>query len=336
MLQESVGTPALWIGFLVFVLALLALDLGVFHRKAREVTTREAAVWSLVWFGLAVAFNGLVYGLFGRERAVELATGYLIEKALAVDNIFVFVLIFAYFRVPSALQHRVLFWGILGALVMRAGFVLVGGAVLSRYHAAIYLFGALLFVTGVRLLFQKGETSEIGDNVLVRALRRVIPVSAGFSGGRFFVKEGGRWLATPLFLALVTVEISDVVFAVDSIPAIFAVSRDPFIVLTSNIFAILGLRSMYFLLAGVVQKFRYLKVGLALILVFVGAKMALSELYKVPVATSLGVIALLLLGSVAASLLRDTWLARAEGPGGVEDPEGGLAPLSRAPGGNTR
>ena len=311
MLERSVGTPALWVGFFVLVLVLLAVDLGVFHRKAREVTARQAAFWSVVWFGLAVAFNAGIYALFGKDRAVEFTTGYLIEKALAVDNIFVFVIVFSVFAVPPIHQHRVLFWGILGALGMRAALIFAGGALLERYHFAIYVFGGILFLTGLKLLVQKQDASDPSGNAMIRLLRRLIPVTDGFRGGSFVVKENGKWIATPLLLALITIELTDVVFAVDSIPAIFAVTRDPFIVLTSNLFAILGLRSLYFLLASVVQKFHYLKVGLALILVFVGAKMALSDLYKVPVFVSLGTIAFILGTSIAASLARAARLERA-------------------------
>ena len=301
---QSVGTPAMWVGFFVFVLALLAMDLGVFHKKAHEVTVKEAAGWSVVWISLAALFNVGVYFLFGRDRALEFATGFVIEKALAVDNIFVFVILFSYFAVPAVLQHRVLFWGIVGALVMRAGFILAGGAFLQRYHFAIYVFGAILVITGVKLLVQKEEEADVSKSFFVRMLRRIFPVTDGYRGERFVVKEKGKWLVTPLMLALLTVELSDVVFAVDSIPAIFAVTRDPFIVFTSNIFAILGLRSLYFLLAGVVKKFHYLKTGLAFILVFVGAKMSLTEFYKVPVVASLAVIAAILAASIVASVIK--------------------------------
>ncbi len=294
----------MWVGFFVFVLLLLVLDLGVFHKKAHEVTLKEAAGWSAVWIGLAVAFNVGVYFLFGSERAIEFATGYLIEKALAVDNIFVFVILFGYFAVPAVLQHRVLFWGILGALAMRAVFILAGGAFLAKYHFAIYVFGGILVLTGVKLLLQKEQEEDMGKSLFVRALRRIFPVTDGYRGERFLVKENGKWLITPLMLALLTVELTDVVFAIDSIPAIFAVTRDPFIVFTSNIFAILGLRSLYFLLAGVVKKFHYLKTGLAFILVFVGAKMTLTDLYKVPVVASLGAIAAILVASIVASVIK--------------------------------
>jgi tellurite resistance protein TerC len=300
---ETIGSPALWVGFIAFVLAMLAVDLGVFHRKAHEVSLKEAGAWSAVWVALALAFNAGVYAWFGPERALEFTTGYLIEKALAVDNIFVFVVIFSAFAIPTIYQHRILFWGVLGALVMRAVFILVGGAMLQRFHWTLYLFGAILAITGVKLLFQRNQELHPERNPLVRAFQRLFPVTPTLDGDRFTVVRDGRRMATPLLLALVAVEVTDLVFAVDSIPAIFAVTRDPFIVFTSNIFAILGLRSLYFLLAGVITRFVYLKVGLALVLVFVGAKMLLVDLYKVPIAVSLGVIAALLGLSVIASLL---------------------------------
>lgn len=307
---ESVGTPAMWAGFLVFVVAVLALDLGVFHRKAHEISAREAAAWTAVWITLAAAFGVGIHVLFGTQRAIEFATGYVIEKALAVDNIFVFVVIFSYFVVPPVLQHRVLFWGILGALVMRAVFIVLGAAFLQRYHFAIYVFGGFLILTGAKLLAQREEPTHT-ENFLVRAVRRLFPVTDGYREGKFFVKEDGKLFVTPLLLALVTVEITDVVFAVDSIPAIFAVTTDPFIVFTSNIFAILGLRSMYFLLARFVQSFHYLKTGLAFILLFVGAKMVAADVVKVPVLASLGVIAAILAAAVVASLIRSSRIRRA-------------------------
>ncbi|MFN0241992.1 MAG: TerC family protein [Planctomycetota bacterium] len=300
---ESIGSPLLWACFLVFVLAMLSLDLGVFHRKAHAVSLREAAIWSVVWVSLAMLFAAGVHAWYGPERALEFTTGYVIEKALSVDNIFVFVVIFSYFAVPSALQHRVLFWGILGALVMRAIFILVGGALLAKFHWAIYVFGAILVLTGIKLLLQRNAHYDPASNPAVKLFRRYFPVSASFDGQKFFTRQNGKLVATPLFLALLVVEATDVVFAVDSIPAIFAITQDPFIVFTSNIFAILGLRSLYFLLAGVVDKFRYLKVGLALVLVFVGGKMLIADAYKVPVGLSLGVIGGLLGVSVLASLV---------------------------------
>jgi tellurite resistance protein TerC len=300
----SIGTPALWIGFIVLVLGLLALDLGVFHRDAHEVTFREALGWSVVWVSLALAFNGWLWWQHGREPGLEFLTGYLIEKALAVDNIFVILLVFATFNVPRAYQHRVLFWGILGALVMRAVFIFLGAALLERFHWIMYVFGGFLVVTGVKLLRQDEHEIHPERNPLFRLFTRLVPSVAEYHGGDFTVRKDGRLYATPLLLVLVCIEATDLVFAVDSIPAIFAVTTDPFIVFTSNIFAILGLRSMFFLLAGVMDRFHYLKIGLALVLMFVGVKMLLMDVYHLPIGISLGVIALILAGAVAASLLR--------------------------------
>jgi tellurite resistance protein TerC len=296
----------LWAGFIVFVLAMLALDLGVFHRKAHAVSLKEAAIWSAVWVALAVVFNVAVHFWFGPERALEFTTGYLIEKALAVDNIFVFVVIFTTFGVPAIYQHRVLFWGVLGALVMRAAFIVAGGAFLQRFHWAIYVFGALLAVTGVKLLLQRNQEMHPERNPLVRWFQKIFPTTPEFQSDRFLVSKNGRRYATPLLLALVAVEVTDLIFAVDSIPAIFAITSDPFIVFTSNIFAILGLRSLYFLLAGVITKFAYLKVGLSFVLIFVGAKMLLMDVYKVPIVASLGIIAVILSISIVASLVRSS------------------------------
>ena len=304
MALETVGTPWLWVGFLAFVMAMLALDLGVFHRKSHTVSVKEAAVWSAVWVACAAVFNGLMYFMFGADHALEFTAGYLIEKALAVDNIFVFVVIFSSFAVPAAYQHRVLFWGVFGALLMRAIFIFAGGAFLQRFHWAMYVFGALLVITGVRLLFERGSPHEQEESAIMRYLRRVIPATQEYSGDHFTVVKDGKRLATPLLLALIAVEISDLVFAVDSIPAIFAVTTDPFIVFTSNIFAILGLRSMYFLLAGVVDKFVYLKPGLSLVLIFVGVKMLIVDVFKVPIFASLAVIASILSIAVLASWLK--------------------------------
>ncbi|MCK6448779.1 MAG: TerC family protein [Planctomycetes bacterium] len=299
----SIGSPLLWGGFLVFVLGMLALDLGVFHRKAHAVSLKEAAIWSCVWVALAGVFALGVHTWYGPERALEFTTGYVIEKALSVDNIFVFVVIFSYFAIPNALQHRVLFWGILGALVMRAIFILAGGAFLTKFHWAIYVFGAILVLTGIKLLVQSNVHYNPASNPVVKLFRRFFPVSGHLDGQKFFTREGAKLVATPLFLALLVVEATDVVFAVDSIPAIFAITQDPFIVFTSNIFAILGLRSLYFLLAGVIHKFRYLKLGLSFVLIFVGAKMLAADVYKVPVGVSLGVIGGILGLSVIASLV---------------------------------
>ena len=306
---ESIGTPVLWISFTLLILAMLGLDLGVFHRRAHEVRVREALLWTLVWISLALAFNFGVYLWFGSERALEFFTGYLIEKALSVDNIFVFLVLFSYFAVPPALQHRVLFWGIVGALVMRAAFILLGAALLQSFHWIIYVFGGFLIFTGVKLLLQHGSEVHPERNPLFRKFRRLIPAVGDYRGSRFTVVEDGKRLATPLLLVLIAIEATDIVFAVDSIPAVFAVTRDPFIVYTSNIFAILGLRAMYFVLAGVMVRFHYLRIGLALVLVFVGTKMAMTDLYKVPIIISLIVIALLLVGSAVASLLRPLVLA---------------------------
>lgn len=299
----------MWGGFLVFVLAMLALDLGVFHRKAHEVSLKEALAWSMVWVGLALVFNVGIYWKFGTQPALEFLTGYLIEKALSVDNLFVFLVIFSYFAVPKEYQHRVLFWGILGALVMRAVFIGLGTALIQSFHWIIYVFGAFLLVTGIRLLMHRDEEMHPEKNPVYRLMSRVLPATNDYHGSKFFVRQAGRWLVTPLFLVLLAVEASDIVFAVDSIPAIFAITTDPFLVFTSNIFAILGLRAMYFLLAGIMSRFVYLKAGLALVLCFVGVKMLLADIYKIPILVSLGVIVVLLGGSVVASLVKTRGLA---------------------------
>jgi tellurite resistance protein TerC len=301
--MESIGSPWMWAGFIAFVLAMLALDLGVFHRQAHKVGVKEAGIWSLVWVGCALAFNALLWNSFGSQRGMEFLTGYLIEKALSVDNIFVFVLIFGAFSVPEAYQHRVLFWGILGALVMRAIFVGLGAALIASFHWVLYLFGAFLVITGLKMLLLRDQGFDPRNNPLFRLFQRLVPAVETYHGPAFTVVKDGRRFATPLLLVLVAVELTDLVFAVDSVPAIFAVTKDPFIVFTSNIFAILGLRSLYFLLAGVVGRFHLLKVGLSLVLVFVGLKMLLVEVYKIPVAWSLAVIGLLVSGSVVASML---------------------------------
>ena len=293
-----------WAGFLAFVAAMLALDLGVFHRKAHAISLREAAVWSAVWIGLAGVFAAGVFWFGGPRLGMEFTTGYLIEKALSIDNIFVMVILFGAFAVPAHQQHRVLFWGIIGALVMRAIFIFAGTALIARFHWTVYVFGAFLVITGIRMLRSTGQQAHPEDSAAIRLTRRVLPVTTGQEGSeRFFVRVDGRRMVTPLFLALVAVELTDLIFAVDSIPAILAISREPFIVFTSNIFAILGLRSLYFLLAGVVQKFRYLKVGLAGVLVFVGLKMMLVDVVEIPVGLSLGVVALLIAASIGLSLL---------------------------------
>ena len=301
--MESIGSPWMWVGFIAFVLAMLALDLGVFHRHAHKVSVREASIWSLVWVGLALGFNALIWTQFGSQRGMEFLTGYFIEKALSVDNIFVFVLIFGAFSVPEAYQHRVLFWGILGALVMRAIFVGLGSALISNFHWVLHLFGAFLVITGVKMLVLREQGFDPRKNPLFRLFQRMIPAVDTYHGPAFTVVKEGRRFATPLLLVLVAVELTDLVFAVDSVPAIFAITKDPFIVFTSNIFAILGLRSLYFLLAGVVDRFHLLKIGLSLVLVFVGLKMLLAEVFKVPVIWSLAMIILLIGGSMLASVM---------------------------------
>jgi tellurite resistance protein TerC len=293
----------MWVGFNAFVLAMLALDLGVFHRNAHKVSLAEAGGWSAFWIALALLFNTGVYHYMGPQAGLEFLTGYLIEKALSVDNIFVFVLIFSYFRVPAKYQHRVLFWGVVGALLMRGAMIGAGAALIERFHWIIYVFGAFLVFTGIRMATQKEHDIEPESSPVIRLVRRLMPVSEEYNGQRFFVKQGARRAATPLFVVLVLVETTDLIFAVDSIPAIFAVTRDPFIVYTSNVFAILGLRALYFLVADVIHKFHYLKLGLSAVLAFVGAKMLLVDVYKVPIGLSLGVIAALLLGAIALSLL---------------------------------
>jgi tellurite resistance protein TerC len=295
----------LWVGFNAFVLAMLAVDLLVFHKEAHEVRVAEAATWSLVWIALALLFGAGVYGFMGRQAGLEYYTGYVIEKALSVDNIFVFVLIFSVFRVPARFQHRVLFWGILGALLMRGAMIGAGAYLIQQFHWVIYIFGAFLVFTGIRTGMHDEHNLDPQANVAVRLIRRLVPVSDAYHGQRFFVREdsasGSRLLATPLFVVLVLVETTDLIFAVDSIPAIFAVTQEPFIVYSSNVFAILGLRALYFLLADVIHRFHYLKIGLSIVLVFVGLKMLATDLFKVPIGASLAIIMLVLGASIAAS-----------------------------------
>ncbi|MFV5690317.1 TerC family protein [Flavobacterium sp. ZT3R25] len=292
-----------WIGFNVFVLLMLALDLGVFNRKAHEISIKEAMIWTGVWVTLAMCFNGLIYYWQGEIKALEFFTGYIIEKALSVDNIFVFVLIFSYFKTPAIHQHKILFWGIIGALIMRAAFIFAGVALLEKFHWTIYVFGAILIYTGYKMLTQKEIIIEPEKNPLIKLFRRVMPVTNELHGGKFFVKQDGKRFATPLFLVLVLIETTDLIFAADSIPAILAITQDHFIVYTSNVFAILGLRSLYFALAGMMDKFRYLSKGLALILIFVGLKMLLVDFYKLPIQIALLVIVVVLFVSIGASLM---------------------------------
>jgi tellurite resistance protein TerC len=326
---QTIGTPGLWAGFILFVIAMLALDLGVFHRKAHVVGYREALSWSAVWVALALLFGAGVWWQFGSQKGIEFLTGYLIEKSLSVDNIFVFVVIFAALAIPPQYQHRVLFWGILSALVMRAVMIFAGAAMIARFHWLIYLFGAFLVLTGIKLFLQRSKQEDPQKGWAMRLAQRLIPSTPQFDGSRFFTRVNGRMLATPLFMALILVEITDVIFAVDSIPAIFAITLDPFIVFTSNIFAILGLRSLYFLLAGLVDKFRYLKVGLSAVLVFVGVKMMIVDVYKIPPVASLAIVSLLLGASVVASLIVAKREERALSPSIDADDEG-LPPSAAA------
>jgi tellurite resistance protein TerC len=292
-----------WIGFIAFVLTMLALDLGVFHRDAHVVRPKEAGIWTAVWVALALLFAGGLYVLSGRHVALTFLTGYVVEEALSADNIFVMVLIFEYFRVPKVCQHRVLFYGILGALVMRGLFIAAGAALIARFHWILYVFGAMLVVTGIRMGIKSDEEFDGDQNKIVRAARRLLPFSKDFHGKHFFVVEAGRKVATPLLLVLILVELTDLVFAIDSIPAIFGVTTDPFIVFTSNIFAVLGLRSLYFLLAAVVNRFHLLKYGLALILSFVGFKMLTERYIEIDIVLSLSIILGVLALSITASLI---------------------------------
>lgn len=295
-----------WIGFNAFVLAMLMADLGIFHRRTHEIRIREALLWSGVWIALALIFAAGLWHFEGRQAGLEFVAGWLIEKSLSVDNLFVFVLIFSLWQVPREYQHRVLFWGVLGALAMRAAMIFAGVALLTRFEWIIYPFGAFLLLLAFRMLLAS-DAAVVKTTTLERLVRRVVPVTPGLHGPRFFVRlprhERLRLYATPLFVVLLAVEFSDLIFALDSIPAIFAVTRDPFIVYTSNIFAILGLRSLYFVIAGLVHQFAYLKPGVAIVLVFVGLKMLLSQVYHVSVEVSLGVIMSVLTVSIVASVI---------------------------------
>jgi tellurite resistance protein TerC len=312
--MATVGTPWLWAGFILLVLALLALDLGVFNRKDHVIGTREALTWTAFWIALSFLFGGFVWWQFGSTRAIEYVTGFLIEKSLSVDNLFVFVIIFTTFAIPREVQHRVLFWGIVTALVLRAGMILGGTALLQRFQWLIYVFGGFLLLTGVKLFFHEEEEHHPERSWAFRFFRRILPTTHRVEGHHFFLKEAGKWAATPLFLALILIEVSDVVFALDSIPAIFGVTLDPFIVFTSNIFAILGLRSLYFAVAQLLGRFEYLKVGLSAVLVFIGAKMLASGVVHVHALVSLAVVVALLGGSIVLSLVKTRRLAEPAGP----------------------
>jgi tellurite resistance protein TerC len=305
-----------WVGFIAFVLAMLALDLGVFNKTPHVVKAKEAAVMTGLWVGLALLFAAGLAHFADPQTALTFLTGYVIEESLSVDNIFVIVLIFQYFAVPAKYQHRVLFWGILGALVMRGLFILVGAALLARFEWIIYLFGALLVITGVRMAVKQDEEFDGEQNPVVKFVRRFLPVTHVYHGKHFFITENGRRYATPLLLVLVLVEATDLIFAIDSIPAIFGITRDPFIVFTSNIFAVMGLRSLFFLLASVVTKFHLLKYGLAVILTFVGAKMLLEHWIHIPIMLSLGIVVAVLAASIVASLIWPNARQKSEGTTG--------------------
>lgn len=313
------NTTALWIGFSVFILFMLSLDLGLFNRRAHAIKYREAAIWSGIWIALASVFAAIVFYYQGSSRGLEFVTGYLIELSLSVDNLFVFLLIFSYFKVPSKYQHRVLFWGVLGALVMRLTMIFIGASLINRFHWIIYIFGAFLVYTGIKMFTQEDNDFQPEDNALVRFVTRVFPMTRTYDDKHFFTKVNGRLTGTLLLLVLLIVEVADLVFAVDSIPAIFAITTNAFIVYTSNVFAILGLRSMYFLLAGVVEKFHYLKIGLAIVLTFIGAKMLIVAVHiNIPIWISLVFVAVVLLSSVIASLI---WAKHADTNIEVDLPE---------------
>ena len=299
-----------WIGFHIFIFLMLALDLGVFHKKIHKVPVKEAIIWSIVWISLAILFSICIH-LFiypepgvGRTKALEFLTGYVIEYSLSVDNIFVFILIFSYFRVDDMYQHKVLFWGILGALIMRASFIFAGVALINRFHWIVIIFGGFLIFTGIRMLFQKEEPADPERNLIIKFFRKFLPVTNAFHNDRLFIKQNRKLYATPLFLVLVIIETSDLIFAVDSIPAILAISKDTFVVYTSNIFAILGLRSLYFAVAGIMGYFRYLKTGLAFVLTFVGLKMLLAFFnFEIHIVLSLIIIISILMISILSSLI---------------------------------
>jgi tellurite resistance protein TerC len=293
----------MWILFNIFVIGMLALDLGVFHRKAHEIKLKEAIIWSIVWILLALAFNVLVYFWHGTQSALEFLTGYLVEKSLSVDNIFVFLMIFTYFGVKPMYQHKVLFWGILGAIIMRAIFIFAGITLIKIFHPIIYIFGAFLIFTGIKMGLQKDREIHPEKNPVLKLFRKFFKITPDYVDGKFFVKQGKRLIATPMFVVLLVVESTDVMFAVDSIPAIIAITRDPFIVYTSNIFAILGLRALYFAIAGFVTLFRYFKYGLSIVLVFIGVKMLISDFYKIPTVIALLIVFSIITISILASVL---------------------------------
>ena len=296
----------LWIGFNVFILIMLALDLGVFNKKIHVVSIKEALLWSVVWITLALIFNAGIYFFMGDQKAFEFLTGYVIEKSLSIDNIFVFVLIFSYFKVPAEYQHKVLFWGVFGALVLRAIFIFAGVALIEKFHWIIYVFGVFLIFTGIKMVTDKDKKFEPENNPVMKLAKKWINVLPEYHGSNFFVRNSGKLFATPLFLVLLFIETTDVIFAVDSIPAILAISNDTFIIFTSNVFAILGLRALYFALAGIIEKFRFLSIGLAVVLVFVGIKMLVSGFFKIPILISLAFIILVITASILLSYFKNT------------------------------
>jgi len=293
-----------WVGFNIFVLLMLALDLGIFHKTHHVVSVKEALIWSGIWIFFALCFNGFIFYIAGETKALEFLTGYLIEKALSVDNIFVFVLIFTYFQIPPKYQHKVLFWGIIGALIMRVIFIFAGVALLEKFHWTIYIFGSILIYTGIKMLNQSDKKIEPDKNPIIKIFKKIVPTTDQLHEDKFFIKQNQRNTATPLFVVLIMIEITDLVFAVDSIPAILAVTQDHFIVYTSNVFAILGLRSLYFALANIIERFKYLAVGLSIILIFVGIKMVTIDFFKIPIKYSLMIIVVILSGSMLFSLLK--------------------------------
>jgi tellurite resistance protein TerC len=325
-LMVATVSPAFWIGFLALILSLLLADLLIFHRRPHAVGAAEAAKWVSFWVGLAVVFNVFVFYEFGTAKALEFTTGYLVEEALSIDNVFVFLIIFRYFRVPREYQHRVLFFGILGAIVLRGIFILTGAALLNRFHWVLYVFGAFLVYTGIKIILQDEMEVHPERNPILKLLRRFVPMTSDYVEAKFFIRRAGRLLATPLLAVLAVVEGTDVVFAVDSIPAIFGITRDPFIVYTSNIFAILGLRALFMLLAGIMDKFHYLKYGLGIVLAFIGVKMLISGWVHIPIGISLGIVVVVLGGSVVLSFLRpakpqeDTPASVASGESESSDP----------------
>lgn len=302
--MTSVASPLHWALFALVVAVLLALDLGVFHRRPHALSFKEAALWSGFWIGLALAFNAFVWLRFGATAGAEFMAGWLIEKALSVDNVFVFLVLFASFAVPAELQHRLLFWGVIGAVILRTVFVFAGVAALEAFHALTWVFALILLVTGIKLLKSTGHDMHPEKNPLFRLFQRVVPTTPHWHGGAFWVREAGRWLATPMMTVLVLIELTDLVFAIDSIPAIFAITRDPFLVLTSNVFAMLGLRALTFCLSGLLERLTYLRPALAWVLMFVAVKMAVAQWYKLPVGLSLGVVAGILAVGIGLSLLR--------------------------------